>query len=167
MPMMMPDGTPIPDNQDPRKKLPVTGGPAGIMQPGGNMPDPTRQPSIPITDASQAKPPITGGPVGVQTPQQPYHNPVWDHPGNRRWREARAQGMTAEQFQNQGAASQVPNTAQLVPNPQVPQAPGPQGKGPIINEGYGRMYPRQPYGPNEARMTAQRRYFRGSRTPQF
>jgi len=155
MPRYMPDGTPIPDNPEDllKKRPPIGGGPVGVQTP---ITPP--QASTPIVDAGQAKPPVTGGPVGVQTaPARP-----WVHPGNRRWREARARGMTPEQFQQQNAA-QVPNTAKLLPQGPAIGPDMPNIKPPAVDpRGYPQAYPQLPQSPQpDPRMTAQRRYFGG------
>jgi hypothetical protein len=143
---------PIPteDPNDPKRRPPIGGGPVGLQTPIAPP-----QASVPIVDAGQARPPIGGGPEGVQTaPAQP-----WVHPGNRRWREAKARGMTPEQFQQQGAA-QVPNTAKFVP--QGPAIPPDMSniKPPAVDpRGYPQAYPQIPQ--PDPRMTAQRRYFGG------
>ena len=97
--------------------------PRETVMPGGGAQAPVMPP--PITSAPVMPPPITSVP-------QPTPNDPSRHPGNRRWREARARGMTAQQFQQQG---QVPNTAQLQPQGQPFQptgAPIPQGQGNIL-----------------------------------
>ena len=148
---------PIPteDPNDPRRRPPIGGGPVGVQTPIAPP-----QASTPIVDAGQARPPVTGGPVGVQTPQTAPAQP-WVHPGNRRWREARAQGMTPEQFQQQGA--QVPNTAKLVPQGPAITPDMSNIKPPAVDQrGYPQAYPQLPQGPQpDPRMTAQRRYFGG------
>ena len=153
---------PIPteDPNDPRRRPPITGGPVGIQTPVAPPQGPTAppQPSTPIVDAGQVRPPITGGPVGIQTAPAKQ----WVHPGNRRWREARARGMTPEQFQQQNAA-QVPNTAKLVPQgpaitPDMPNIRPPE----IDPRGNPQAPPQLPQVPQpDPRVTAQRRYFGG------
>lgn len=142
--------------------------------PGGNMPDPRAAvPPVPST-------PITGpAPVAPVAPP-PVVDVAGQHPGNRRWREARARGMSREQFQAGGVAPQAPSSAQLNPAAPAPPQPTPQvqtqpasppqptPQTPASGWGGGRpMGDRltgMPGKPNdEARMQAQRRYLGGGR----
>ncbi len=88
--------------------------PGGPAAPAG----PTAAPQVPGAPP-QMSPPITGG----QTPPAiPGSDPSRD-PRNRRWRQAKASGMTADTYnaQNQPQAPMVPG-AQFAP-PQAPQQP--------------------------------------------